>query len=121
MLIFKQGSDDASYVKSYSVDDEQILAQYQNLLAQYSDTKFEDPASILVIKVPNTAQVRTMLEKTDYTGDENNEEKIEIINHLLNRADCEVIKKAPLLTLAEAKKKKKKKKRKTPKVTYTTG
>ncbi len=121
MLIFKQGSDDASYVKSYSVDDEQILAQYQDLLAQYSDTKFEDPTSILVIKVPNTAQVRTMLEKTDYTGDENDEEKIEIINHLLNRADCEIIKKAPLLTLEEARKKKKKKKRKTPKVTYTMG
>lgn len=62
-----------------------------------------------------------MLEEAEYKGDETNESKIEIINHLLGRADCEVIKEKVLLTLEEAKKKKKRKKRKTPRVTYTTG
>ena len=62
-----------------------------------------------------------MLEKASYIGDENNEEKLEIINHLLNRADCEYLEETHLETLEEAKKKKKRKKRKTPRVTYTTG
>ena len=121
VLIFTQGSN-AGYIKAFSTDLEEILAQYRELLKHYADTSFESFASIFVIKVPNTLQVKDMLEKASYVGDENNEEKLEIINHLLNRADCEYLEETYLETLEEAKKKKKKrKKRKTPRVTYTTG
>ena len=120
VLIFTQGSN-AGYIKAFSTDLEEILAQYRELLKYYSDTAFESFASIFVIKVPNTLQVKDMLEKASYIGDENNEEKLEIINHLLNRADCEYLEETHLETLEEAKKKKKRKKRKTPRVTYTTG
>ena len=119
VLIFKQGSNTAGYIKTYSVDDIQVLAEYESLISQYDGVKFEDPASILVIKVPATGQVKAMLEEAEYAGDETNPDKIEIINHLLGRADCEVITEKVLLSLEEAKKKKKKKK--TPKVTYLTG
>lgn len=119
VLIFRQGSK-AGYVKAYNYDDKEILKQYQELVAQYEDTAFDTTASILVIKVPSTGQVKNMLEKALYTGENSNPEQLEIIEHLLTRADCEVIGEAKL-ELTEAKKKKKKKKRKTPKVTYTTG
>jgi hypothetical protein len=60
-----------------------------------------------------------MLEEAVYAGDETNPTKIEIINHLLGRADCEYIEEKVLMSLEEAKKKKKRKR--TPKVTYLTG
>lgn len=121
VLIFTQGSN-AGYIKAFSTDLEEILAQYRELLKHYTGTSFESFASIFVIKVPNTLQTKDMLEKASYVGDENNEEKLEIINHLLNRADCDYLEETHLETLEEAKKKKKKrKKRKTPRVTYTTG
>ena len=121
VLIFKQGTAVAGYIKTYSVDDTAVLAEYESLISQYDGVKFVDPTSILVIKVPATGQVKAMLEEAEYTGDETNADKIEIINHLLGRADCEVIKEKSLLTLEEAKKKKKKNKKSTPKVTYLTG
>jgi hypothetical protein len=62
-----------------------------------------------------------MLDQALYTGEENNPEQVEILNHLLGRADCEYIGETNLETLEEAKKKKKRKKRKTPRVTYTMG
>lgn len=120
VLIFKQGTAVAGYIKTYSVDDTAVLAEYESLISQYDGVKFVDPASILVIKVPATSQVKAMLEEAEYAGDETNESKIEIINHLLGRADCEVIKEKVLMTLEEAKRKKKKKKS-TPRVTYLTG
>ena len=120
VLIFKQGTSVAGYIKTYSVDDTAVLAEYESLISQYDGVKFVDPASILVIKVPATSQVKAMLEEAEYTGDETNESKIEIINHLLGRADCEIIKEKVLMTLEEAKRKKKKKKS-SPKVTYLTG
>ena len=120
VLIFKQGTAVAGYIKTYSVDDTTVLAEYESLISQYEGVKFVDPASILVIKVPATSQVKALLEEAEYTGDETNESKIEIINHLLGRADCEVIKEKVLMTLEEAKRKKKKKKS-TPRVTYLTG
>ena len=120
VLIFKQGTAVAGYIKTYSVDDTAVLAEYESLISQYEGVKFADPASILVIKVPATSQVKAMLEEAEYAGDETNESKIEIINHLLGRADCEVIKEKVLMTLEEAKRKKKKKKS-TPRVTYLTG
>ena len=120
VLIFKQGTAVAGYIKTYSVDDTAVLAEYESLISQYEGVKFIDPASILVIKVPATSQVKAMLEEAEYAGDETNESKIEIINHLLGRADCEVIKEKVLMTLEEAKRKKKKKKS-TPRVTYLTG
>jgi hypothetical protein len=119
VLIFKQGTAVAGYIKTYSVDDTAVLAEYESLISQYEGVKFVDPASILVIKVPATSQVKAMLEEAEYAGDETNESKIEIINHLLGRADCEVIKEKVLMTLEEAKRKKKKKS--TPRVTYLTG
>ena len=119
VLIFKQGTAVAGYVKTWSADDTAVLAEYEALISHYEGVKFVDPASILVIKVPATSQVKAMLEEAEYTGDETNSDKIEIINHLLGRADCEVIKEKVLMSLEEAKKKKKKKK--TPKVTYITG
>ena len=119
VLIFKQGTDTAGYIKTVSTDDTQVLTAYEALISQYTDTKFEDPASIFVIKLPATGQVKAMLEEAAYAGDETNPAKIEIINHLLGRADCEYIKEKVLMSLEEAKKKKKKKK--TPKVTYLTG
>ena len=121
VLIFKQGTAVAGYIKTYSVDDTAVLAEYESLISQYDGVKFVDPASILVIKVPATSQVKAMLEEAEYAGDETNESKIEIINHLLGRADCEIIKEKILMTLEEAKKKKKKKKKSTPRVTYLTG
>ena len=121
VLIFKQGTAVAGYIKKYSVDDTAVLAEYESLISQYEGVKFVDPASILVIKVPATGQVKTMLEEAEYAGDETNPDKIEIINHLLGRADCEIIKEKVLLTLEEAKRKKKKKKKSTPRVTYLTG
>ena len=120
VLIFKQGTAVAGYIKTYSVDDTAVLAEYESLISQYEGVKFADPASILVIKVPATSQVKAMLEEAEYAGDETNESKIEIINHLLGRADCEVIKEKVLMTLEEAKRKKKKK-QSTPRVTYLTG
>ena len=119
VLIFKQGSNTAGYVKCYDVDDAVVLAEYNNLVNQYANVKFEEPTSIMVIKVPATGQVKAMLEEAVYAGDETNEAKLEIINHLLGRADCEYIEEKVLMSLEEAKKKKKKKK--TPKVTYLTG
>ena len=121
VLIFKQGTAVAGYIKAYSVDDTAVLAEYESLISQYDGVKFVDPASILVIKVPATSQVKAMLEEAEYAGDETNESKIEIINHLLGRADCEIIKEKVLMTLEEAKKKKKKKKKSSSKVTYLTG
>ena len=121
VLIFKQGTAVAGYIKTYSVDDTAVLAEYESLISQYEGVKFVDPASILVIKVPATDQVKGMLEAATYTGDETNQENIEIINHLLGRADCEVIKEKVLMSLEEAKKRKKKKKKKGPTVTYTMG
>jgi DNA-binding protein YbaB len=120
-LIFKQGTSVAGYIKKYSVDDTLILAEYEALISKYEGVKFIDPASIMVVKLPATGQVKAMLEEATYNGDETNPTKIEIINHLLERADCEIIKERVLMSLEEAKKKKKKKKKKTPKVTYTTG
>ena len=121
VLIFKQGSHEAGYIKSYDTDDTKILADYENLVRQYANVRFEDPASVLVIKVPATGQVKAMLEEAEYTGDETNEMKIEIINQLMGRADCEYITETVLMSLEEAKKRKKKKKKSTPKVTYLTG
>ena len=121
VLIFKQGTAVAGYIKTYSVDDTAVLAEYESLISQYEGVKFVDPASIIVIKVPATDQVKMMLEEAEYTGDETNQENIEIINHLLGRADCEVIKEKVLMSLEEAKKRKKKKKKKSPTVTYTMG
>jgi hypothetical protein len=120
VLIFKQGSNTAGYIKCYNTDDSVVLAEYAKLIDQYTNVKFEEPTSIIVIKVPATSQVRAMLEEAVYAGDETNPTKIEIINHLLGRADCEYIEEKVLMSLEEAKKKKKKKK-KTPKVTYTMG
>lgn len=121
VLIFKQGTAVAGYIKTYSVDDTAVLAEYESLISQYDGVKFVDPASIIVIKVPATSQVKAMLEEAKYTGDETNQENIEVINHLLGRADCEVIKEKVLMSLEEAKKRKKKKKKKGPTVTYTMG
>lgn len=73
----------------------------------------------MVVKLPATGQVKALLSEAEYTGDETNESKLEIINHLLDRADCEYIEEKVLMSLEEAKKKKKKKK--SPKVTYTMG
>ena len=120
VLIFKQGSN-AGYVKAFSPNNEEILDKYQELVSQYEGTSFEVPTNILIIKVPATGQVKVMLDQALYTGEENNPEQVEILNHLLGRADCEYIGETNLETLEEAKKKKKRKKRKTPKVTYTTG
>lgn len=120
ILIFKQGSDTAGYIKCYNTDDSVVLAEYTKLIDQYANVKFEEPTSIIVIKVPATGQVQAMLEEAVYAGDETNPTKVEIINHLLGRADCEYIEEKVLMSLEEAKKKKKKKK-KTPKVTYLTG
>jgi hypothetical protein len=120
VLIFKQGSDTAGYIKCYNTDDSVVLAEYATLIDQYTNVKFEEPTSIIVIKVPATGQVQAMLEEAVYAGDETNPTKIEIINHLLGRADCEYIEEKVLMSLEEAKKKKKKKKR-TPKVTYLIG
>lgn len=120
VLIFKQGSN-AGYVKAFSPNNEEILNKYQELVSQYEGTTFEVPTNILIIKVPATGQVKVMLDQALYTGEENNPEQVEILNHLLGRADCEYIGETNLETLEEAKKKKKRKKRKTPKVTYTTG
>lgn len=119
VLIFKQGSDTAGYIKCYNTDDSVVLAEYTKLIAQYTNVKFEEPTSIIVIKVPATGQVQAMLEEAAYAGDETNPTKIEIINHLLERADCEYIEEKVLMSLEEAKKKKKRKR--TPKVTYLTG
>lgn len=121
VLIFKQGTAVAGYIKKYSVDDTAVLAEYESLISQYAGVKFVDPASILVIKVPATGQVKAMLEEAEYVGDETNKSKLEIINHLISRADCEIIEEKVLMTLEEAKKKKKKKKKSTSKVTYLTG
>ena len=118
VLVFKHGSD-SSYIKNYSANDLEILAQYDELLTGYNDTKFEKAAKILVIKLPNTPQVKTMLETALYAGDSHNKEKIEIIDHLLNRADCEYIKTTSLSNLEEAKKRKKRKR--AAKISYTTG
>jgi hypothetical protein len=120
VLIFKQGSDKAGYIKCYDTDEAPVFTEYDNLVNQYSNVKFEEPTSINVIKVPATGQVKAMLEETPYEGDETNKDKIETINHLLGRADCECLKEKVLMSLEEAKKKKKKKK-KTPRVTYTMG
>lgn len=120
VLIFKQGSN-AGYIKAFSPNNEEILNKYQELVSQYEDTTFEVPTNILIIKLPATGQVKSMLDQALYTGEENNSEQIEILAHLLGRADCEYIGETNLETLEEAKKKKKRKKRKTPKVTYTTG
>ena len=120
VLIFKQGSN-AGYIKAFSPNNEEILNKYQELVSQYEGTTFEVPTNILIIKVPATGQVKGMLDQSLYTGEENNPEQVEILNHLLGRADCEYIGETNLETLEEAKKKKKRKKRKTPKVTYTTG
>lgn len=121
VLIFKQGSN-AGYVKAFSPNNEEILNKYQELVSQYEGAAFEVPTNILIIKVPATGQVKIMLDQALYTGEENNPEQVEILNHLLGRADCEYIGETNLETLEEAKKKKKKrKKRKTPRVTYTTG
>lgn len=119
VLIFKQGSDTAGYIKCYNTDDSVVLAEYTKLIDQYTNVKFEEPTSIVVIKVPATGQVQAMLEEAVYAGDETNPTKIEIINHLLGRADCEYIEEKVLMSLEEAKKKKKRKR--TPKVTYLTG
>lgn len=119
VLIFKQGSDTAGYIKCYNTDDSVVLAEYAKLIDQYTNVKFEEPTNIIVIKVPATGQVQAMLEEAVYAGDETNPAKIEIINHLLGRADCEYIEEKVLMSLEEAKKKKKKKR--TPKVTYLTG
>ena len=120
VLIFKQGSNTAGYIKNYSIDDKIILSDYTNLVNQYNNVKFEEPTSIIIVKLPSTSQVKALLSEATYTGDATNETKLEIINHLLNRADCEYIKETVLMSLEEAKKKKKKK-RKAPKVTYTMG
>ena len=120
VLIFKQGSNTAGYIKCYDVDDTTVLTEYANLVDQYANVKFEEPTSILVVKLPATGQVKAMLEEAVYVGDETNEAKLEIINHLLGRADCEYVEEKVLMSLEEAKKKKKKKK-KTPKVTYLMG
>lgn len=120
VLIFKQGSDKAGYIKCYDTDEAPVFTEYDNLVNQYSNVKFDEPTSINVIKVPATGQVKAMLEETPYTGDETNKDKIETINHLLGRADCECLKEKVLMSLEEAKKKKKKKK-KAPRVTYTMG
>lgn len=120
VLIFKQGSNTAGYIKCYNIDEAPVLTEYDKLVDQYTNIKFDEPTSIFVIKVPATNQVKAMLEEATYAGDETNLTKLEIINHLLGRADCEYIKEKVLMSLEEAKKKKKKKK-KTPKVTYTMG
>jgi hypothetical protein len=120
VLIFKQGSNTAGYIKNYSFDDAQILAEYKALVDQYDNVKFEEPTSIMVVELPATGQVRALLSEAEYSGDETNQAKLEIINHLLDRADCEYIEETVLMSLEEARKKKKKKK-KSPKVTYTMG
>jgi hypothetical protein len=120
VLIFKQGSDIAAYIKDYDIDEQEMLSKHQQLVADYKDVKFEEPTCIVLVKLPTTSQVRTMLADATYAGDETNAAKIEIINHLLGRADCEYVKEKVLTSLEEAKKRKKKKK-KTPRVTYTWG
>ena len=121
VLIFKQGSDTAGYIKCYDTDDSVVLAEYARLVDQYTNVKFEEPTSIIVIKVPATGQVKAMLEDAVYAGDETNPTKIEIINHLLGRADCEYIKEKILTSLEEAKKKKTNQNTTTPPVTSLTG
>ena len=103
VLIFKQGSDKAGYIKCYDTDETPVFTEYDNLVNQYSNVKFEEPTSINVIKVPATGQVKAMLEETPYNGDETNKDKIETINHLLGRADCECLKEKVLMSLEEAK------------------
>ena len=107
VLIFKQGSNTAGYIKCYDVDDTVVLTEYANLVDQDANVKFEEPTSILVVKLPATGQVKAMLEEAVYAGDETNEAKLEIINHLLGRADCEYVEEKVLMSLEEEKKKKK--------------
>ena len=120
VIIFKQGTN-SGYIKAYSTSNEEILATYNELITAYESTGFNLPTKLYIVKLPATGQVKVMLEQALYNGEENNATQIEIINHLLGRADCEYIGESNIGMLTEAKKKKKKKKRKTPRVTYTTG
>jgi hypothetical protein len=81
----------------------------------------EEDTKVYLVLLPNTSQVKALLDLAAYNGTNATSTNREATDSLLIYPDCEVLECWQGEPLTEAKKKKKRKKRKTPRVTYTTG
>ena len=119
LLVVTQSIPECGYIHNYDTDPLNLQNAYKQLQNQYNDSEVDGLLRIQIIKVPNTKQVCNCVSCCDSLEKGNTTEAIEAINHLLNRADCEVLESWYKEPLTEAVTKKRHKPYDS--VTYTTG
>ncbi len=119
-LAYRQGPDNG-YVLNYGGDQEDLKSYYNDAVASLEDMNAEEDTKVYLVLLPNTSQVKALLDLAAYNGTNATSTNREATDSLLIYPDCEVLECWQGEPLTEAKKKKKRKKRKTPRVTYTTG
>ena len=77
-IIFRHNASKAGYVKSFDTDLEKISAEFESFKTQMEDSA-DKSMTIYLVKLPNTEQVKSLLEIGLYNGSENSEEIIPAI------------------------------------------
>ena len=90
-VLFKYGSNQGGYAEAFDFDDVVARQAYDNLVNQYKEANADELTHIYLVKLPNTPQVISLLDKALYNGNERDPEAIEAVNNLCNRADCETL------------------------------
>lgn len=90
-VLFKYGSNQGGYAEAFDFDDLVARQAYDNLVNQYKEANADELTHIYLVKLPNTPQVISLLDKALYNGNERDPEAIEAVNNLCNRADCETL------------------------------
>lgn len=122
LLVVEQNAPACSYVHKYDVSPETLQADYSQLVGQYTDTATDGALKLYIIQVPNTPQVHNCVCCCDSMEKGSTEEAIDAINHLLNRADCEILESWNKQALVEKKAhKRKRRKGSGGYLTFTTG
>ena len=119
-LAYRQGPDNG-YVLNYGGDVDGLKAYYNDAVNSLEDMNAEEDTKIYLVLLPNTSQVKALLDLAKYNGTNATLINKEATDNLLIYPDCEIIECWQGEALTEAKKKKKRKKRKTSNVTYLVG
>ena len=116
-VIVEDYSNNLHYVFAYGFDENQIRLEFKTLVNAFKESE-QDSFNISFVKLPNTSQVRQLLE----IGHENSVNSDEAVANLLARVDCELLDEFSN-RLQEAKKRKKQKGSLSPfsSMTLTTG
>lgn len=119
-LAYKQ-TPNMGYVLKYGGNEEELKAYFVEVINSLEEINAEANTKVYLLLLPNTSQVKVLLDLATYNGTNATSANKEATDSLLIYPDCEVLEYWQGEVLTEAKKKKKRKKKKTPKVTYLTG